>query len=140
MEYENPWQYKGKAIEQDDLDGHLAFVYCITNIKTKKAYIGKKLLQKVKTRQVKGKKKRSKVESDWKTYYGSSKELQSDVEKLGSKNFSREILHLCKTKGTANYWEAWHIMSNHAIMSENFYNESLQVRVHRSHVKDDSVF
>jgi uncharacterized membrane protein YbhN (UPF0104 family) len=57
MEYENPWQYKGKAIEQDDLDGHLAFVYCITNIKTKKAYIGKKLLQKVKTRQVKGKKK-----------------------------------------------------------------------------------
>ena len=59
MEYENPWQYKGKAIEQDDLDGHLAFVYRITNLKSKRSYIGKKLLQKVKTRQVKGKKKKS---------------------------------------------------------------------------------
>jgi hypothetical protein len=135
MEYENPWQYKGKAIEQDDLDGHLAFVYCITNIKTKKAYIGKKLLQKVKTRQVKGKKKRSKVESDWKTYYGSSKELQSDVEKLGSKNFSREILHLCKTKGTANYLEMREQIDRRVLESDEWYNDQIYVRVHRSHIK-----
>jgi hypothetical protein len=135
MEYENPWQYKGKAIEQDDLDGHLAFVYCITNIKTKKAYIGKKLLQKVKTRQVKGKKKRSKVESDWKTYYGSSKELQSDVEKLGSKNFSREILHLCKTKGTANYLEMREQIDRRVLESDQWYNDQIYVRVHRSHIK-----
>ena len=135
MEYDNPWQYKGKAIEQDDLDGHLAFVYRITNLKSKRSYIGKKLLQKVKTRQVKGKKKKSKVESDWKTYYGSSKELQSDVEKLGSKNFSREILHLCKTKGTANYLEMREQIDRRVLESDEWYNDQIYVRVHRSHIK-----
>lgn len=134
-EYENPWQYQGKAIEQEDLEGHVAFVYRITNLKTQKSYLGKKLLQKTRTKTLKGKKKKVKSDSDWKTYYGSNKVLQDDVEKIGFKHFRREILKLCKSKGTANYWEAWHIMSNHALMSENFYNESLQVRVHRSHIK-----
>jgi hypothetical protein len=134
-EYENPWQYKGKAIEQDDLDGHLAFVYCITNLKSKRAYIGKKLLQKTKTRQVKGKKKKTKVESDWKTYYGSNKELQDDVEKMGTKNFRREILHLCKTKGTANYLEMREQIDRRVLESDSWYNEQIYVRVHRSHIK-----
>ena len=134
-EYENPWQYKGKAIEQDDLDGHLAFVYCITNLKSKRAYIGKKLLQKTKTRQVKGKKKRSKVESDWKTYYGSNKELQADVEKMGTKNFRREILHLCKTKGTANYLEMREQIDRRVLESDSWYNQWVIVKVHRSHIK-----
>jgi len=134
-EYENPWQYRGKAIEQDDLDGHLAFVYCITNLKSKRAYIGKKLLQKTKTRQVKGKKKRSKVESDWKTYYGSNKELQADVEKMGTKNFRREILHLCKTKGTANYLEMREQIDRRVLESDSWYNQWVIVKVHRSHIK-----
>jgi hypothetical protein len=134
-DYDNPWQYRGKAIEQDDLDGHLAFVYCITNIKAKKAYIGKKLLQKTKTRQVKGKKKRTKVESDWKEYYGSNKELQSDVEKLGTKHFRREVLHLCKTKGTANYLEMREQIDRRVLESDSWYNEQIYVRVHRSHIK-----
>ena len=135
MEYENPWQYKGKAIEQDDLVGHLAFVYRITNLKTKRSYIGKKLLQKTKTRQVKGKKKKSKVESDWKDYYGSNKELQQDVEKLGTKNFSREILHLCKTKGTANYLEMREQIDRRVLESDEWYNDQIYGRVHRLHIK-----
>lgn len=134
-DYDNPWQYKGKAIEQDDLDGHLAFVYCITNLKTKKAYIGKKLLQKTKTRQVKGKKKRTKVDSDWREYYGSNKELQSDVEKLGSKHFRREILHLCKSKGTANYLEMREQIDRRVLESDEWYNDWIMVKVHRSHIK-----
>ena len=134
-DYDNPWQYRGKAIEQDDLDGHLAFVYCIVNLKTKRAYIGKKLLQKTKTRQVKGKKKRSKVESDWREYYGSNKELQSDVEKLGTKHFRREILHLCKTKGTANYLEMREQIDRRVLESDDWYNDQIYVRVHRSHIK-----
>jgi hypothetical protein len=134
-EYENPWQYRGKAIEQDDLDGHLAFVYCITNLKSKRAYIGKKLLQKTKTRQVKGKKKKTKVESDWKTYYGSNKELQDDVGKIGTKNFRREILHLCKTKGTANYLEMREQIDRRVLESDSWYNQWVIVKVHRSHIK-----
>lgn len=134
-DYDNPWQYKGKAIEQDDLDGHLAFVYCITNLKTKRGYIGKKLLQKTKTRQVKGKKKRTKVDSDWREYYGSNKELQSDVEKLGSKHFRREILHLCKSKGTANYLEMREQIDRRVLESDEWYNDWIMVKVHRSHIK-----
>lgn len=134
-EYENPWQYQGKAIEAEDLEGHVAFVYRITNLKSKKSYIGKKLLQKTKTRQVKGKKKRSKVESDWKTYYGSSKDLQADVEKIGADKFRREILHLCKTKGTANYLEMREQIDRRVLESDDWYNDQIYVRVHRSHIK-----
>lgn len=133
--YENPWQYQGKAIDEEDLKGHVAFVYRITNLKTEKSYIGKKLLQKTKTRQVKGKKKRSKVESDWKTYYGSNKELQADVEKMGASKFRREILMLCKTKGTANYFEMKYQIQFEVLESDRWYNDQIYVRVHRSHIK-----
>jgi hypothetical protein len=135
MEYENPWQYQGKAIEAEDLEGHVAFVYRITNIKSQKSYIGKKLLQKTKTRQVKGKKKKTKVESDWKTYYGSNKDLQADVEKMGCDKFRREILHLCKTKGTANYLEMREQIDRRVLESDQWYNDQIYVRVHRSHIK-----
>jgi len=134
-EYENPWQYQGKAIEAEDLEGHVAFVYRIDNIKSKKSYLGKKLLQKTKTRQVKGKKKKTKVESDWKTYYGSNKELQDDVEKMGTKNFRREILHLCKTKGTANYLEMREQIDRRVLESDSWYNQWVIVKIHRSHIK-----
>ena len=48
------------------------FVYCITNIKTKQAYIGCKQYFNYK----KGKKK---AESNWKSYMGSSKHLLEDI-------------------------------------------------------------
>jgi uncharacterized protein (DUF427 family) len=136
MEYENPWQYQGKAIEAEDLEGHVAFVYRITNIKTQKSYIGKKLLQKTRTKTLKGKRKKIKSESDWKTYYGSNKDLQADVEKIGATNFRREILKLCKSKGTANYYEMKYQIE-HAVLEnpETWYNEWIIVKVHRSHIK-----
>lgn len=136
MEYENPWLYQGRPIETEDLVGYVAFVYQITNLETEKSYIGKKLLQKSKTRQVKGKKKKTKVESDWKTYYGSNKDLQADVEKMGATKFRREILKLCKTKGTANYYEMKYQIEFAVLESDKWYNDQIYVRVHRSHIKD----
>jgi hypothetical protein len=132
------WLYNDKEIGDDDIEGYTSFVYRITNLENGKQYIGKKNLTKVRSKKVKGKtrRKRIKSESDWREYFGSSLTLLGDVEKLGRDRFKREIIILCKSRGTANYWEAYHIMSNHAIISENYYNESLQVRVHRSHVKE----
>jgi hypothetical protein len=132
------WLYNNKEIGDDDIEGYTSFVYRITNLENGKQYIGKKNLTKVRSKKVKGKtrRKRIKSESDWREYFGSSLTLLGDVEKLGRDRFKREILILCKSRGTANYWEAYHIMSNHAITSENYYNESLQVRVHCSHVKE----
>ena len=61
--------------------------------------------------------------------------LLEDVKKLGSERFRREILRFCKTKGTANYWEAYEIMTRNAIISDEYYNEWLSVKVSRPQIK-----
>lgn len=111
------------------------FVYLITCKKTNKQYIGKKFFWSSKTKTVKGKKKRSKVESDWKTYFGSNKVLIEDVKNNGEDNYSREILHLCKTKGECNYLEAYEQFTRKVLIGEDYYNEWVMVKVHRSHIK-----
>lgn len=132
------WLYNGKEISDDEIEGYSSFVYIITNLENNKRYIGKKIFTSIRRKKVKGKTRRKKVEkeSDWKSYFGSNKSLQADVERLGQDGFKREILRFCKTRGTASYWEAWHIMTENAITRDDFYNESLQVRVHKSHIKD----
>ena len=135
MSYENPWYYEGQIVESDVLETYVGFVYNITNLTNNKQYIGKKLLRKTKTKQVKGKKKRSLVESDWKAYYGSNKELQEDVIQMGTSNFKREILYLCKSKAECSYIEAREQFSRKVLESDEYYNGHIQVRVHGSHIK-----
>jgi hypothetical protein len=132
------WLYNGKEISDEDLEDYVAFVYLIENLETGKKYIGKKTLQSIRRKKIKGKTRRKKFikESDWKSYFGSSGILQEDVVRLGQDSFRREILRLCRTRGTASYWEAYEIMTRNAILSDDYYNESLQVRVHRSHIKE----
>jgi Putative endonuclease segE, GIY-YIG domain len=67
LTYDNPWTYNGKVFESEDIAEYVAFVYKIKNLTNGKQYIGKKLFNFTKTKQVKKKKKRFKVESDWKT-------------------------------------------------------------------------
>ena len=132
--YDNPWLYNDKPVDSDVIGEYCGFVYNITNLSNNKQYIGKKLLQRTKTRQVKGKKKRSLVESDWKTYYGSNKELQEDVSVFGIDKFKREILRLCKTKGECNYFEAKYQFNLEVLENEDYYNCWIQVKVHKSHL------
>jgi hypothetical protein len=136
MSYENPWLHDDTLIDSDIIDNYIGFVYEITNLTNNRRYIGKKLLKRTKTKQVKGKKKRSLVESDWKTYYGSNKELQEDVVQMGASNFKREILRLCKTKGECNYFEAKYQFDLRVLESEEFYNCWIQLKVHKSHLKN----
>lgn len=136
MSYENPWYYEGQIVESNILEEYVGFVYNITNLTNNKQYIGKKLLRKTKTKQVKGKKKRSLVESDWKTYYGSNKELQEDVIQMGTSNFKREILRFCKSKGECNYFEAKYQFNLEVLETSDYYNTWIQLKVHRSHLKN----
>jgi hypothetical protein len=134
MSYDNPWLYNGNVVDSELLDDYLGFVYNITNLTNGKKYIGKKLLKRTKTRQVKGKKKRSLVESDWKDYYGSNRELASDVETMGIHNFRREIVRLCKTKGECNYHEAKLQFSLDVLEREDYYNSWIMCKVHKKHI------
>ena len=110
------------------------FVYMITHLKTGRKYIGKKFFTKSKTKQVKGKKKRSRVSSDWMTYWGSNKKLQEELKENGEDQYIREILHLCKTRSECSYWETWEIFSRHALMHESYYNEWVSCRIRKDHL------
>jgi hypothetical protein len=136
------WHYQGKPVNElpDDCVG---FVYLITNTVSDRRYIGKKLAKFSKTsyRVVKlknGTKRRrrikSKIDSDWKDYFGSNKELLEDVKQLGSEFFTREILYFCKSKSECSYIEAREQFRHQVLESKNYYNNNIQVRVHGSHI------
>lgn len=129
------WQYNGTDFTEEQIGEFYGFVYLITNLKTGRKYIGKKFFYSSRTKQVKGKKKRYKVSSDWQTYYGSNAELSKDVLELGSENFKREIIHLCKTKGECGYLEAKEQFLNKVLESDDYYNTWIMVRVHTNHIK-----
>lgn len=131
------WLYEGKEYEPEELDPKktYGFVYLIENLETGKKYIGKKLLFASKTRQVNKKKKRYKAESDWKTYYGSSESLLEDVAKFGKARFSRTILHLCATKAECSYHEAREQFERGVLLSDEYYNLWISVRVRKAHLK-----
>lgn len=133
--YENPWTINDAPVTDETVEGYVAFVYIITNLETNRKYIGKKRLQFIKTRSVKKKKKRVKVPSDWKEYYGSNKELQADIEVLGQDKFKREILRLCKTLGESTYYEAAEQFSREVLLNPDaFYNEWIMCKIRRSHL------
>jgi len=130
------WYYKDEIVQEIDINKIAAFVYLITNLVTGRKYIGLKLTKFSKTKQVKGKKKRIKVESDWRDYWSSSDELKEEVQRLGADKFRREILYFCPNKGTANYLEAREQMDNRVLENpDKYYNSIINCRVHRSHIK-----
>ena len=131
------WYYKDKLYE-DTPEEYQGFVYQITEIESGKKYIGKKFFWKPKTLpKTKTRKRRIKtrVESDWRSYYGSSKEVQQIVEDKGSDSFKREILRLCKTKGECSYYEAKLQFEYDVLLSDDYYNEFIGVKVHSKHIK-----
>ena len=58
----------------------IGFVYEITNITNGKKYIGKKLFHFSKPTQKNLKKRKIKVESNWREYTGSNNELNTDIK------------------------------------------------------------
>ena len=86
------WLYNDTDFTEEQIGEFYGFVYLITNLKTGRKYIGKKYFYSSKIKSIKGKKKKIKVSSNWKTYFGSNAELLSDVKELGEENFSRIIL------------------------------------------------
>ena len=137
------WFYQGNIVEELPEDC-VGFVYIITNTISGRMYIGKKLAKfskttyktvKLKNGTKKKKKIRSKIDSDWQEYYGSSPNLTADIDTLGKENFKREILHYCNSKAHTSYLEAKEQFERKVLETDEYYNGHIQVRVHGSHIK-----
>jgi len=137
------WLFESTPVESLPEDC-VGFVYLITNTVSGRKYIGKKLAKfskttvktvKLKNGNKKKKKIRSKIDSDWQTYYGSNDELNKDIQLLGPEKFTREILFYCSSKAECSYIEAREQFRHQVLESDDYYNGHIQVRVHGSHIK-----
>ena len=138
------WMYQGQIIEQLPEDC-VGFVYCIENLINNRKYIGKKLAKfaktsykivKLKNGTKKKKRVRSKIDSDWQEYWGSSPNLQADIDTLGKENFTREILYYCNSKAVTSYIEARTQFERKVLESDDYYNGIINCRIHGSHIKN----
>jgi len=120
---------------EEDIQDNFGFVYLITHNPTGRKYIGKKFFTKAATRQVKGKRKKIRKSSDWEMYWGSNKKLQEEVKSNGPSEYTREVLHLCKTRSECAYWETFEIFSRHALLNDGYYNEWVSCKIRKDHLK-----
>jgi len=122
-----------------DIEPYWGFIYEITNLKTNRKYIGRKHFWRIEKKPpLKGKKnkRRSTVETDWKTYWGSSERLTRDIEELGKNNFTREIIYLCKARGETNYMEAYFQFNENVLLRDDNYNGIINIRLGIGSVKN----
>lgn len=102
MEYGH-WDFN---VDFDPYDW-FGFIYKITELDTGREYIGKKQFFSITRKIVKGKRNRKKVvsESNWRSYTGSSENLNAQILLKGKNNYKFEILSLHQSKGSLHYAE-----------------------------------
>ena len=129
------WKYWDTINPEDNF----GFVYKITNLTDGKFYIGKKVFwnnkkHKLTKKQLAeqsgpGRKPTHEVirtESDWKTYWGSNKQLLADIKTLGEDHFECLILQVCKTKKQLTYYEMHYQCKFECLVSPSLsYNDNI---------------
>lgn len=117
-------------IEEDNIP--YGFIYQITCLPTGKKYIGKKQCKSVlKRKPLKGKKNKrhESIETDWRSYTSSSRELNEDILKYGKDNFEFKILELCDSKFALAYREAKIQFEKEVLLRNDYYNGIINLRV-----------
>jgi len=125
------WYYKGEELSEVP-DGYVGMVYLITDLTNDKKYVGKKQFHFRRTKTVKGKRKKTVVESDWQKYYGSNKELQEQVALNGEQQFRREVLYLCENKTQMSYLELREQIDRRVLETESYYNSWISAKVRKT--------
>jgi len=129
------WKYWDVLNPEDNF----GFVYKITNLTDGKFYIGKKVfwnnkkhkLTKKQLAEQTGPGRKSsheviRTESDWKTYWGSNKQLLADIKTLGEDHFECLILQVCKTKKQLTYYEMHYQCKFECLVSSSLsYNDNI---------------
>ena len=138
----NNWIYQNQEVDtvSDFPDNTYGFVYKITHLPTGKKYIGKKILfftRKVKLTKkdllefegVVGRRPAYKLavkESDWKTYWGSNKEILELVKTEPADNWEREILAAVDSKKLLTYYETKFQMIYQVLEKpDEFWNDNI---------------
>lgn len=145
IEKKSHWYYNGKiydpSLEEMLESGNIGFVYVIVNDLNKKKYIGKKLcITTKKMPPLKGRKNKrhKKAFTDWKTYTGSSKYLNEDIEYIGPDFFTFHILTFHPNKTELNYAELSCQVHLQVLESRNderlYYNENIGQKFYHSEV------
>jgi hypothetical protein len=120
------WLYKEQVINsiEDMPQGTFGFIYITTHKPSGVSYIGKKsLYHNVKRKLTKkelaeqtgrGRKPTTQVvqkESDWKTYYGSTKQIVELIKGGKQEDFTREILQFVFNKKLLTYYECKYLFT-----------------------------
>jgi|TARA_S200002703_G_scaffold97237_1_gene83968 hypothetical protein len=138
----NNWIYQNQEVDtvSDFPDNTYGFVYSITHLPTRKRYIGKKILfftRKVKLTKkdlleykgVIGRRPSYKLaikESDWKTYWGSNKEMLELIKSEPAENWERQILESAPNKKLLTYYETKYQMIYQVLEKpDEFWNDNI---------------
>ena len=153
----NNWIYQNQEVDtvSDFPDNTYGFVYKITHLPTNKKYIGKKILfftRKVKLTKkdllefegVVGRRPAYKLavkESDWKTYWGSNKEILELVKTEPADNWEREILAAADSKKLLTYYETKHLFKNEVLEDKlsSHINDNILGKFYRKDFTEDSL-
>jgi len=136
------WYYKGEEMTsvEDFPPLTFGFVYRVTHEPSGKIYIGKKVLQftrktKLTKRDLalyegeKGRKpsfKKVVKESDWKTYYGSHKEILALIKDGKEDDFKREILTCVPSKKLLTYEETKALFIYEVLIKpDEYFNDNI---------------
>jgi hypothetical protein len=131
---------KWKCREEINPEKYFGFIYKITNKETGKFYIGKKVYWHNKKKKLTKKQLAEllptlgrkpthevvRVESDWKTYWGSNKQLLADIKQYGEDKFECWIFKQCLTKKQLTYWEMHYQCKEEVLINSNkSYNDNI---------------
>ena len=154
------WTYKTHPVVGIDNmpENSYGFIYQVTHIPTGKKYIGKKVLffernkrlgkralealkEERRQKGIKGRtplKQKIIKESDWKTYYGSQKEILELVKDGKHEEFKREILQYVPNKKLLTYYECKYLFIREVLENRDGYiNDNILGKFYRKDFFDD---
>ena len=136
------WLKEGKPYDptyEEIPPEYVGFVYQITDTETGEKYIGQKRFHRTKTLPITKTRKRRKktlVESDWRSYYSSSEVIKENVSQGHTDRYAREILRFGYSKGDLNYLEMLEQVKHNVLLDPTYLNGIINVRIHHKHISD----